>query len=119
MNKNSRLELAEIIDSLKKAVDGGDLGKNLDAAAQRLKEDGLLEIVWQQDKEVVWKLTPQGIITAQLEELIGIKRLERLHNLADSEGEENEYEQLLQEIMNDLAPIFVWFAENGFLEVRD
>src|SRR6516162_8399856 len=90
------------------------LEENLWEAAQELVEAGQLEIIRQEGEDAVWKLTPEGKLTAQLGELIGTERLERLHHLAESEGDEGGYDQLLQEIMNDLAPTFLWLAEHGF-----
>jgi hypothetical protein len=87
--KNTGLKLAEITDALKNAV--------------AFRQEG---------KEVVWKLTPQGKLTAQLEELISIGRFDRLHRLADSKGDDNEYDHLLQQIVDVLALIWDYRVPN-------
>jgi len=141
-------QLAEIINTMKKTVDTGDLGaivngltaleqlavdagqgkmqqhdpyfeENVSAAAQDMVEAGELEILRQEGKDAVWKLTPQGTLHAHLLELIGIERWQRHHHLYESEEDEKEYDQLRQEIINDLAPLLVWLTENGLLEVRE
>jgi hypothetical protein len=93
--------------------------EGFDAAAHKAAEAGDIEIIRQEGKDAMWKLTPLGTLKADLLNIIDWKRWERLLRLSESEEDANEHTRLAHEILEDIAPAFLMLAEGGLFHVVD